>query len=117
MDRATRSTIPGAVLGLVAVLGLAVPTLAAPPVPANPVNGKRLSERWCAACHVVSADQTRASADVPTFEALANAPTKTPDGIADFLTLPGTTHSKMPDLALSRVEIDDIAAYIATLKK
>ena len=101
---------------LVAATG---PALAAPPAPTptDPANGERLSRRWCAPCHLVASDQTTASVDAPTFMALANASTRTPDGIADFLTLPGTTHSKMPDMALSRVEIDDIAAYIATLKK
>ncbi len=93
------------------------PALAAPPTPTDPANGERLSRRWCAPCHLVASDQTTASVDAPTFMGLANAPAKTTDGIADFLTLPGTTHSKMPDMALSRVEIDDIAAYIATLKK
>ena len=102
---------------LLALLLAATPALAAPPTPTDPANGERLSRRWCAPCHLVASDQKTASTDAPTFMALANAPTKTPDGIADFLTLPGTTHSKMPDMALSRVEIDDITAYIATLKK
>ena len=117
MYRATRSTILGAGLGFAAALALAGTAVAAPPVPADPAKGKRLSERWCATCHLVSAEQKAASADAPSFAALANAPGKTTDGLGDFLTLPGTTHSRMPDLALSRVEIDDITAYIATLKK
>ena len=104
-------------LGLVVAAALASTAVAAPAAPADPARGRRLSERWCAACHLVSAEQTAASADAPSFEALANVAGRTPEGIADFLTLPGTTHSRMPDLSLSRVEIDDISAYIATLKK
>lgn len=100
-----------------ALLLLAAPVLAAPPAPADPANGERLSRRWCASCHLVAAGQATASADAPTFEALANAPAKTPQAIADFLALTESTHSKMPDMSLSRVEIGDIAAYIATLKK
>lgn len=100
-----------------ALLLLAGSALAAPPAPADPGNGARLSKRWCASCHVVAEGQTSASADAPTFEALANAPGKTPEGIADFLALSESTHSKMPDMSLSRVEIGDIVAYIATLKK
>lgn len=102
--------------GVIAAL-LAAAASAAPPVAADPANGERLSLRWCASCHLVSKSQTTASTDAPSFEALANAPGKTPEGIADFLMLPGTTHSKMPDMALSRVEIGDIAAFLATLKK
>ncbi len=117
MQKASRSTFLGASLGLVTAVTLAATALAAPPVPADPAKGRRLAERWCATCHLVSADQKAASADAPSFQALANAPGRTADGLADFLTLPGTTHSRMPDLALSRVEIDDVTAYIATLKK
>lgn len=108
----TRAAVLALACGLTASAALA-----APPAPADPANGERLSRRWCAACHLIAADQTTASADAPSFQALADAPKKTPDGIADFLTLPGTTHSRMPDLALSRVEIDDITAYVASLKK
>lgn len=116
MSAARRSVTLVSVFGFCAALGLGA-ALAAPPVPADPAKGRRLAERWCAACHLVSADQKVASADAPSFQALADAPNRTPDGIADFLTLPGTTHSRMPDLALSRVEIDDITAYLASLKK
>ena len=81
------------------------------------VRGERLAKRWCAACHVVTPEQTRAAADAPSFAGLANDPAKTSEGLVDFLTLPETTHSKMPDLALSRVEMLDIVAHIRSLKK
>ena len=112
-----RSTILATGLGLLTALAVTATALAAPPVPSDPARGGRLAERWCASCHLVSAEQKTASADAPSFAALAATPGRTPDGIADFLTLPGTTHSRMPDLSLSRVEIDDISAYIASLKK
>jgi len=105
-------TKAGAILAL-----LALPALAAPAAPADPAKGERLAKRWCASCHLVAEGQATASADAPSFAALANTPGRSAAGIADFLTLPATTHSRMPDMALSRVEIDDIAAYIATLKK
>lgn len=110
-------TMPRSSLALLLAL-VAAPAFAAPqPPPADPSNGRRLAERWCAACHLVAAGQTVASTDAPSFAALANAPGKPPESIADFLALPGTTHSKMPDMSLSRVEIGDIVAYVATLKK
>ena len=79
--------------------------------------GARLAQRWCASCHLVTPDQAKGAVDAPSFMALARDPAKTAEGIADFLTLPGTTHSKMPDLHLSRVEIVDIVAHITSLKK
>ena len=83
----------------------------------NAERGAVLSKRWCASCHVVDATQAKGSVDAPSFAALANAPGKTAGGFSDFLTMPGTTHTKMPDLQLSRVEISDIVAHILAQKK
>lgn len=79
--------------------------------------GRILAERWCAECHVVTAEQTRGSSDAPSFFGLTGDHARTADGLADFLLLPGTTHSRMPDLHLSRVEIADIVAYVVSLSK
>jgi anti-sigma regulatory factor (Ser/Thr protein kinase) len=35
---------------------------------ADPMNGERLAQRWCAACHVVASDQRQANADAPPFD-------------------------------------------------
>ena len=81
---------------------------------ANVEHGIDLAKRWCASCHLVSADQQRASADVPPFAVIAQSPNFNPDRLAHFLLDP---HPKMPELPLSRTAADDIAAYIASLKK
>lgn len=81
---------------------------------ANPQHGLDLAKRWCASCHLVSPDQRRASADVPPFATIAKSPSFNPKQLAYFLLEP---HPKMPDLPLSRAAADDIAAYIATLKR
>jgi mono/diheme cytochrome c family protein len=80
---------------------------------ADPEHGLALAKRWCAACHVVSPEQQRASADVPPFATIAKSPNFDAKQLAYFLLNP---HPKMPDLPLSRSAADDIAAYIATLK-
>jgi mono/diheme cytochrome c family protein len=80
---------------------------------ADPEHGFVLAKRWCASCHVVSPEQQRASADVPPFATIARSPDFDARHLAYFLLNP---HPKMPDLPLSRVAADDIAAYIATLK-
>lgn len=108
--RSARSAVFWAAVLSTAVL-VCGPALAAGDV----ATGERLAKRWCAGCHLVAEGQGTASVDAPTFTGLAA--TRTAEAIGDFLTLPGTTHSKMPDMALSRVEIADIAAYIASLKK
>ena len=66
-------------LALVAVTGAAMllPTSAsqaaerAPGYKPDAAHGGDLAKRWCAACHLVAADQTRAVADVPPFATIA----------------------------------------------
>jgi mono/diheme cytochrome c family protein len=80
---------------------------------ADASNGKRLAERWCAACHVVTVNQREANADAPPFEEIAKRPNFSQSGLVTFLLDP---HAKMPNMNLARVEANDIAAYIGTLR-
>lgn len=79
---------------------------------ADAANGERLAQRWCATCHIVRGDQ-RQGTDVPTFAAIARIPGFTQSSVAFFLLAP---HPPMPEMALSRREADDLAAYIASLR-
>lgn len=89
-------------------------SLAAPPAfAANPDQGETLARRWCTGCHLVTADQKAATTDAPPFASIAKRPNFDPAKIEFFLRDP---HPKMPNMALSRAEAADIAAYIATLK-
>ena len=98
-----------------AIIALAVGPglLTCPALAADPFNGERLAERWCAACHVVTANQSRASADAPPFAEIAKRPAFSESGLTTFLLDP---HAKMPNMNLSRIEAGDIAAYIARLR-
>jgi mono/diheme cytochrome c family protein len=78
---------------------------------ADAKKGAIIAKRWCAACHVVASDQKSASADVPPFADIARRRTDS-KALAAFLADP---HPKMPDMHLSRSEIDDIVAYIQSL--
>ena len=98
----------------VALVGLtSTPALAAA-ASGDPDHGEVLARHWCAPCHIVSDDQQRGADNVPTFSAVANRPGFDPVKIASFLRDP---HAKMPDMQLSTYESDDLAAYIASLKK
>ena len=94
-----------------AFFAIAVVCAAAPASAVDADNGRKLSKLWCAACHVVSSDQTSASVDVPTFADIARRKTEKKP-LAAFLAEP---HGKMPNMSLSRSEIDDIVAYIRSL--
>jgi mono/diheme cytochrome c family protein len=76
-------------------------------------NGKHLAEQWCSPCHAVSSAESKTSRP-RSLESIANTENVDFDKIAAFLSLP---HAVMPNLPLSRKEIDDIAAYIAQLRK
>jgi len=77
-------------------------------------HGGDLARRWCAACHLVEGAQKQASADVPSFAAIARKFDFTAEKVAFFLLDP---HPKMPNFPLSRNEAADIAAYIGSLAK
>ncbi len=94
-----------------AMISLLFPFLPLHAFAADVTRGKSIAERWCSACHLVAPGQTRAVADVPSFAAVARA--KLPAGsLKAFLSDP---HPKMPDMSLTRSEIDDIVAYIQSL--
>lgn len=81
-----------------------------PALSADAIKGERLARRWCAECHLVAADQTKARTDVPSFASLgAN---RNADEILHFLT---QAHPRMPDMNLSRDEIADLYAYMRKL--
>ncbi len=99
---------------LLAVLGLfgASETASAQ----NIENGQRLALQWCSSCHVVSTVQNSTDTDhrPRSFESIANMENVNFDKIVEFLKLP---HAVMPNLPLSHKDIEDVAAYIAQMKK
>jgi mono/diheme cytochrome c family protein len=89
--------------------------LAAAQDPGDPIAGHKLAQTWCDSCHVVDSGQRRGTSNgAPPFAAVAAMKSTTFMGLEAFLQTP---HARMPDLHLSRDEIDDVAAYIISLKK
>ena len=100
-------------LTAVLVLTLVVPTLAQDPAgPADAARGKALAGRWCGACHLVQLTLT--TIDPPPFAAIANDPSKTSDYLRHFFASP---HKDMPPIQLTPLQVEDIIAYLKTLKK
>ena len=100
--------ILGRVLFTVAVM-LAL----SPAFGADAQNGERLAIRWCVACHIVAPDQRQSSTDVAQFQEIAKRPDFNAAKLSFFLLNP---HPVMPNMGLSRIEAEDLAAYIASLK-
>lgn len=81
----------------------------------NPAEGKRLALELCAGCHVVAEDQERPAIDVvPAFAAIANRPDTTAFRIRVFLR--DTPHPVMPNFVFTDEEVDDLIAYILSLR-
>jgi mono/diheme cytochrome c family protein len=110
--RLSFAIVAAAVLGATAV-GIVAAEIVRPALAANALNGERLADRWCAACHVVNVKQRQANADAPPFEEIAKRPNFSEPGLVTFLLDP---HAKMPNMNLTRVEAGDIAAYVGTLR-
>jgi mono/diheme cytochrome c family protein len=72
--------------------------------------GRLLAERWCSACH--SIEPSSGVDQAPTFEAIARDPSKKSDWVRAWLMTP---HPAMPDMTLSRAEVEAIIAYLQSL--
>ncbi len=79
----------------------------------DPKAGQQLAARLCSNCHLVSAAQTEAVADVPTFREIANAEGQTPGAIVAKIVIP---KHPMPVIPITQFELNDLAAYIMSLK-
>ena len=107
----------GVVSGLAAVLlilalGAAEAAEQAPASVGDADAGERLAREWCTACHYVGPGAAASDA-APAFAEIANNPAATTEGWRNWLMDP---HPPMPNLALSRQEIDAIVAYLQSLK-
>ncbi len=94
------------------ILAIACP--AAAQESGDPATGADLARTWCSGCHVVDPRESRGSDAVPAFAAIANMPSATAMSLHAFLEMP---HGRMPDLKLSGQQIDDVVAYIMTLRR
>jgi mono/diheme cytochrome c family protein len=104
-------------LRYLAIAGLSLMALpvAAQQPPGDPVAGGSIAQRGCAQCHVTGANASQAAVNgVPTFIGLARDPSIDIARLRGFMQAP---HPSMPDLALTRREIDDVTAYILSLRQ
>ncbi len=99
---------------LSALLAMALGWSAAGQDIGDPVAGRGLAEKWCNSCHVVDPKARDAvSTGAPAFTAVARMSSATPLSLRVFLQTP---HERMPDLHLTGDEIDNMIAYILSLR-
>src|SRR5690349_12662202 len=80
---------------------------------ADPVEGGRIAERWCSSCHVTS-NRSGGTDAVPTLESIANDRHRSPEWVRQWLNDP---HPPMPNLPLTRAQIEDVVAYLGSLSR
>lgn len=83
----------------------------APAAAADVAMGEALTAQWCNQCHVVGNGSYGTDA-APPLPVIARQKSQDREWIKAWLAAP---HPPMPNLNLSRQEIDDIAAYLASL--
>lgn len=81
---------------------------------ADPATGEHIAKTECITCHAVGGDAEAKSPDpkAPRFVDVARMPSTTELSLKVFLRTP---HRNMPNLILSREEIDSLASYILGL--
>jgi mono/diheme cytochrome c family protein len=98
---------PGVIL-----VSLLLETITAYSSRADTAKGSQISQQWCASCHVITSSRAdNVQEGPPSFPTIAR--TRTADQLRAFLSHP---HGAMPDLSLTRAEIDDLIGYIETLR-
>src|ERR1700758_1018496 len=94
---------------------LALPVIAcltALPADADAAKGSQIARQWCANCHLIGGKPAGSVPQgPPSFQMVASSG-MTADQLRAFLSHP---HGAMPNLSLTRAEIDDLISYIETL--
>lgn len=76
--------------------------------------GRHIAERLCSACHQIdpSSHPKNTQANAPSFVAIARMPSTNELALKVFLR---SSHNHMPNIVLTRDEIDSVVAYIVGL--
>lgn len=83
--------------------------------PGNASIGLRYAEQNCASCHALAAGETWSPVPEATpFDTVANAPGMTRLALNAWLH---TSHPSMPNLLVEEAQVDNLAAYLETLKR
>jgi len=99
--------------------GIALAASAVVPVEAQSTRGDAEAGRlyavnMCTGCHSVVPETDGVGLFAPDFTRIARSPTTTPASLRAFLR---SDHDLMPNFNLKRDEIENIVAYIASLRR
>jgi len=93
---------------------LATQLLAGAALAQDPAAGRRLAEAQCSSCHAIGPGMSGpVLPGVTPFQAVADRPATTNLSLQAFLRTP---HARMPDIVLNGQQLDDLVAYILSLR-
>lgn len=97
--------------GLIVGLLLFAPAAMGQPLAGDPAAGRQLARERCSGCHAL---EPRPGDRGMSFAAIANMASTTSLSLRAFLLTP---HPTMPNFRLAPREIDDIVAFILSLRR
>jgi mono/diheme cytochrome c family protein len=101
-------------LKLLTVLVLLFPGMPAVAVElGNATAGLEYARKVCADCHAVDNDTVMLFSQVPSFQEVADTEGMTPRALVVWLS---TSHPNMPDLIIPPDDMDNLVAYIMSLR-
>jgi mono/diheme cytochrome c family protein len=101
-------------LKLLTILALLSPTSSALAVElGNPAAGLEYAKKVCADCHAVERDTVMLFSQVPSFQDVADTEGMTPRALVVWMS---TSHPNMPDLIIPPDDMDNVIAYIMSLR-
>ncbi len=78
----------------------------------NVASGRDLAGHWCGSCHQINGGPV-ARSGVSSFARVARLPSTTALSLRVFLR---SSHADMPNIEMSETDVDDLIAYMLTLK-
>lgn len=79
----------------------------------NATAGLEYARKVCAECHAVDNDTVMLFSQVPSFQEVADTEGMTPRALVVWLS---TSHPNMPDLIIPPDDMDNVVAYIMSLR-
>jgi mono/diheme cytochrome c family protein len=106
-----RARQPAPRIRLAAIIVATMPLMPGAALASDVAAGAAMAQQWCSNCHV-SEGAKRGSDAAPSFGDIARRTRSDKSWVRTWLIEP---HPPMPNLNLTRKEIDDIVAYLETL--
>ncbi len=80
----------------------------------NPLRGSQIATTLCSSCHRVLPVTLSDKRDPPSFQSVGDLPSTTGLALKVFLR---SNHQNMPNLILADADLNDVIAYILSMKK